>query len=82
MDNLLVLSKLPGLNEYLSAGKGLRLPDANWWPNFANSAEQILYFFENNKATNYQGVIAINLRVVEELLELTEQFIYLTIMRL
>ncbi len=61
----------PGLNEYLSSGKGLRLPDANWWPNLADSAEQILYFFETDQTTKYQGVIAINLQVVEQLLELT-----------
>jgi len=61
----------PGLDEYLSSGKGLRLPDANWWPNLADSAEQILYFFETNQKVKYQGVIAINLGVVEELLTLT-----------
>ncbi len=61
----------PGLDEYLSSGKGLRLPDANWWPNLADSAEQILYFFETNQTTKYQGVIALNLQVVEQLLELT-----------
>ena len=61
----------PGLKEYLSSGKGLRLPDANWWPNFADSAEQILYFFEQIDAKPYQGVIAINLQVIEQLLELS-----------
>ncbi len=66
----------PGLNEYLSSGKGLRLPDANWWPNFADSAEQILYFFETVTKEKYQGVIALNLNIVEQLLELTGE-IYL-----
>ncbi len=66
----------PGLNEYLSSGKGLRLPDANWWPNFADSAEQILYFFETVTKEKYQGVIALNLNTVEQLLEITGE-IYL-----
>lgn len=66
----------PGLDEYLSSGKGLRLPDANWWPNFADSAEQILYFFENVENKKYQGVIALNLNTVEQLLEITSE-IYL-----
>ncbi len=61
----------PGLNEYLSSGRGLRLPDANWWPNLADSAEQILHFFETDQTTKYQGVIVINLQVVEQLLELS-----------
>ena len=60
----------PGLNEYLSSGKGLRLPDANWWPNFADSAEQVLYFFENVENKKYQGVIALNLNTIEQLLEI------------
>lgn len=66
----------PGLDEYLSSGKGLRLPDANWWPNFADSAEQVLYFFEEIDTKKYQGVIALNLNTVEQLLEITGE-IYL-----
>lgn len=65
-----------GLDEYLSSGKGLRLPDANWWPNFADSAEQVLYFFENVENKKYHGVVALNLSVVEQLLEITGE-IYL-----
>lgn len=65
-----------GLAQYTSSGKGMRLPDANWWPNFPDSAEQILYFFEEIEKKDYQGVIAINLNTVEQLLDLTGE-IYL-----
>lgn len=65
-----------GLDEYLSSGKGIRLPDSNWWPNFPDSAEQILYFFKEAERKDYQGVIAINLNTIEELLEITGE-IYL-----
>lgn len=65
-----------GLDEYLSSGKGMRLPDSNWWPNFPDSAEQILYFFKEAEKKDYQGVIAINLNAIEELLEITGE-IYL-----
>ncbi len=65
-----------GLNEYLSSGKGMRLVDANWWPNFPDSAKQIISFFKNIEQQNYQGVIAVNLNIIEELLELTGE-IYL-----
>ncbi|HPS40545.1 MAG TPA: DUF4012 domain-containing protein [Candidatus Woesebacteria bacterium] len=60
-----------GMEKYLSSGNGMRLPDANWWPNFPDSAEQILYFFEETEKKDYQGVIAINLHTIEELLDLT-----------
>ncbi len=65
-----------GLAKYTSSGKGMRLPDANWWPNFPDSTEQILYFFEEIEKKDYQGVITINLNTVEQLLDLTGE-IYL-----
>ncbi len=65
-----------GLNEYLSSGKGMRLPDSNWWPNFPDSVEQTLFFFKEIEKKDYQGVIAINLNVIEELLNVTGE-IYL-----
>ena len=65
-----------GVKEYLSSGKGLRLPDSNWSPDFPSSAEQILYFFEAVENKKYQGVVAINLNMAEQLLALTEE-IYL-----
>ena len=60
-----------GLKEYLSAGKGMRLPDANWWPDFPSSAEEILNFFAKVDDKKYEGVISINLQVVEKLLAIT-----------
>ncbi len=60
-----------GLKEYLSAGKGMRLPDANWWPDFPSSAEEILKFFAKVEDKKYEGVIIINLQLVEKLLAIT-----------
>ncbi len=60
----------PGVNKYLSSNRGLRLPDANWDPDFANSAQQILRFFSLGKRSNIDGVIAVNLNVAESLLAL------------
>ncbi len=61
----------PGVSEYLSGGKGLRLPDANWSPDFPSAAQQISQFFALGNEKNIEGVVAINLNVVEELLQLT-----------
>lgn len=65
-----------GVQEYLSSGKGWRLPDANWWPNFPDSAKQILFFIETVESEKYNGVIALNLHLIEDLLRLTGE-IYL-----
>jgi hypothetical protein len=65
------VSAPPGVEEYLSSGKGLRLPDANWSPDFPTSAQQILPFFSLGGEKNIEGVIAINLPVAEELLRVT-----------
>jgi hypothetical protein len=65
-----------GLREYLSEGRGMRLPDANWHPDFSKSSEQVLYFFDeiNRK---FDGVIAINLSVFEKIFSYLEP-IYLS----
>ncbi len=60
-----------GAKEYLSEGRGLRLPDSNWWPDFPTSAEQVLSFFSTIRQTDYDGVIAINLHLIEDLLDLS-----------
>jgi glycosyltransferase involved in cell wall biosynthesis len=57
-----------GVDEYLSSGKGLRLPDANWFPDFPTSAQTILKYFAYGKRQGVDGVIAINLPVFEKLL--------------
>jgi hypothetical protein len=61
----------PGAKEYLSGGKGLRLPDANWHPDFQVSAQQILNYFSWSDERNIDGVIAVNLPVVNKLLKIT-----------
>lgn len=59
-----------GAAEYLSDGKGLRLPDSNWDPDFSKSAQQIMQFFAYGKENQVEGVIAVNLHVAEEVLRL------------
>ena len=58
-----------GQNEYLSEGKGMKLIDANWHPDFPTSARTILQYFENikNDPQRYDGVIAVTLPTIEEL---------------
>lgn len=58
----------PGVAQYLSSGKGLRLPDANWDPDTAKSAEQILPFFALGKKQNITGLVFVNLDFAKELL--------------
>lgn len=58
----------PGLDTFLSGGKGLRLPDSNWNPNFPSASQDILQFFALGKETEIEGVVAINLQVVEDAL--------------
>ena len=66
----------PGLNEYLSAGEGMKLPDANWYPDLPKSAENILSFFEEIEKKQYDGVIFVNLDLIEKILAETGE-IYL-----
>ena len=66
----------PGLKEYLSAGEGMKLPDANWYPDLPKSAENILEFFEEIEKKQYDGVIFVNLNLIEKILEETGE-IYL-----
>jgi hypothetical protein len=61
----------PGVKEYLSSGKGIRLPDANWWPDFPSSAQKMLPFFGLGQETAIEGVVAVNLSVAEKLLQVT-----------
>lgn len=60
-----------GVKEYLSSGQGLRLPDANWHPDFPTSAQTILNYFALGKEQSIDGVIAINSDLVEKLLTVT-----------
>lgn len=60
-----------GAKEYLSGGQGLRLPDANWHPDFPTSAQRVMSYFAFSQEQNLEGVVAINLPVAEKILELT-----------
>ncbi len=61
----------PGLKEYLSSGHGMRLPDANWWPNLPSSAQKILNFFALGKQQQIDHVIFLNLSVAQDVLKIT-----------
>ncbi len=55
----------PGVKEYLSDNRGLRLPDANWDPDFPTSAQHILQFFALGNRLNIHTVATINLTLAE-----------------
>lgn len=57
-----------GVSQYLSSGKGLRLPDANWHVDTKKSAEQILPFFAMGNKQNVKGIIFVNLEFAKKLL--------------
>ncbi|HCC84205.1 MAG TPA: hypothetical protein DEP87_00760 [Candidatus Pacebacteria bacterium] len=59
-----------GVAEYLSSGQGLRLPDANWWPDFPKSAQTMLQYFALGKEQHVIGVAAVNLALVEDLVRI------------
>jgi|GEM_PF-372021 len=61
----------PGVKEYLSGGQGLRLPNANWSPDFPTSAQNILQFFALSGIHSVDGVVVMNLPVLQQLLALT-----------
>lgn len=45
--------------------------DANWFPDFPTAAEKIRWFWSESGQPTVDGVIAVNLRVLEKLLETT-----------
>ncbi|MDQ5951158.1 MAG: hypothetical protein QG639_435, partial [Patescibacteria group bacterium] len=61
----------PGIREYTSGDKGLRLPDANWWPDFPESAQTMMQFFALGDKNNIAGLVAINLDAAKAVLEVT-----------
>lgn len=65
-----------GVDKFLSSGKGLALTDANWHPDFPTSAQTVLNFFALGKEQKIDGLIAINLNTIENLLKITGE-IYL-----
>lgn len=58
-----------GVKEYLSSGKGLRLPDANWHADTQASATQILPFFGLGNKQNISGIVFVNLDFAKNLLD-------------
>lgn len=60
-----------GIDKYLSQGKGLRLPDSNWNPDFSQSSKQVLQFFALGNKQNVKGIVAVNLDFAKVLLEIT-----------
>ncbi len=60
-----------GVKEYLSDGKGLRLPNANWNPDFPTSAEQILQFFAFGNKKNVTTLVAVNPDYAKLILSIT-----------
>jgi sortase (surface protein transpeptidase) len=48
-----------------------QLRDANWWPDFPSSAEQMAYFFNTLRPERLDGVIAFDQRALELLLAQT-----------
>jgi hypothetical protein len=68
----MTLPSPPGQKEYLSEGKGLKLIDANWSPDFPTSAQTILSYFANlpGDPQDFDGVIAVPLSTVEKLVAL------------
>lgn len=65
------ISAPAGISQYTSGNKGLRLPDANWWPDFPTSAQTMLQFFALGDKQKITGLVAINSSLVSQLLEIT-----------
>lgn len=61
----------PGIREYTSGNNGLRLPDANWWPDFPTSAQTQLDFLAEAGKNNLRGLMAVNLTLLQDLVHIT-----------
>lgn len=60
-----------GIREYTSGNNGLRLPDANWWPDFPTSAQTQLDFLADAGKKNLTGLAAVNLTLLQNILTVT-----------
>lgn len=60
-----------GVREYTSGSRGLRLPDANWWPDYPKSSQVMLQFFALGNRDDVVGIAAINVEVIEKILQIT-----------
>ncbi|MGD9129306.1 MAG: DUF4012 domain-containing protein [Candidatus Woesebacteria bacterium] len=61
-----------GVEQYLSGGQGMLLPDSNWHADFPTSSRQVLYYFAKGKQENVEGVIALNLSLAKDLIAIFE----------
>lgn len=60
-----------GIREYTSSSRGLRLPDANWYPHFPKSAETMLQFFALGNKRRIAGITSVNVSIGKLILEST-----------
>lgn len=56
------------IKQYLSGGENLALPDANWWPHFADSAEVINQLMAEANYQNIAIITAINSSLLSDVL--------------
>lgn len=61
----------PGVKEYLSSGKGWRLPDVNWHIDHPTSARQQIWFLEQTGLKNIDVLMTLNLNFVKRILAVT-----------
>ncbi len=61
----------PGVQEYLSEGKGWRLPNANWSADFPSAAQTTQEFLELGGFGKSDYIVSINLEVLEHILTIT-----------
>ncbi len=59
----------PGVEKYLSGGQGLRLPDANWHPDFPTAAQEILRLFALSGRAELDGIVMVSLPLAEDLVD-------------
>lgn len=60
-----------GVQEYLSAGEGLRLPNANWSPHFPESATELGFFLSQSGIQNLTVVGVATDSILEDILRVT-----------
>lgn len=61
----------PGVKEYLSSDRGMRLPDANWSADPTQAAKDILSYFSLGKRIDIDLLVMTNQQVLADLLKLT-----------
>jgi|GEM_PF-1975670 len=65
------LSAPSGVQQYLSAGKGLALTDANWAADFSQASTDILALLAQTNLPSTDLLISVNLNLIKELLTVT-----------